>query len=394
MAKTPPIRVGVDATPMLVSLRTGIENYAAALIRELAALAPTLNDVRLTVYMHARNPYACRGHLDEALKMLHVAGLPHRVYSGGRGYGAVLSVYSVLDHLDLLHMLRPDRPWIQAIPYVLTIHDVMAVGLSEEGRQIERADLTARKARVIRDAAGLITVSRSTAQDLAIAFKDRLEIPLRPIHHGVEAAYFSGQERAHTARKKYGLERYIFFVGTLQYRKNLPRLIEAFAEVKRVHRIPHRLVLAGRDGWGAELVYQAVVDSGMTDSVLFPGYVPKSDLPGLYAGADVFVYPSLHEGFGIPLLEAMAAETVVYTSNIYSTPEVAGDAAVYVDPYDVNSMAEELWRALSDTELRKELVARGQSRAMRFTWEQTARQTLQFYRDVLLYSQGSLSGED
>jgi glycosyltransferase involved in cell wall biosynthesis len=376
------LHVGIDATPMLVAQRTGIERYATALIHELAARYPVLDDIRLSVYLHAGNPYVSQDHLSGARRMLAAAGVPHRVYTPRRGYGAALSAYAARDRLDLLHMLPRARPRLRTCPYLLTIYDIRSVGLSEEGRQIERAALSMHETAVISEAAGLITISESTTRDLATEFGANLKMPIRAIHLGVDTAYFAGQEHAEAMRRKYGLERYIFFVGTLQYRKNLPRLIEAFAQVKRAHQIPHRLVLAGRDGWGAELVYAAVKEQRMESEVVFPGYVPESDLPGLYAGADVFAYPSLHEGFGIPLLEAMACGTVVLTSHLFSIPEVAADAAVYVDPYNVDDMADGLLRALQDDALRRELIAAGKARASRFTWERMAAKTVDFYRSL------------
>jgi glycosyltransferase involved in cell wall biosynthesis len=376
------LRIGIDATPMLVAQRTGIERYATALIRELAILYPTLDGIQLFVYLHAGNPYTSALHLDEAQNILQTAAVPYRIYAPRRGYGGTLSLYTLVDRLDLLHMLSRTRPWVQICPYLLTIYDIKSVGLSEEGRRIEQAALSARQTRVIQEAAGLITISASTARDLKGTFGDKLAMPIRTIHLGVDAAYFCGPEHAQAVRQKYGLERYIFFVGTLQYRKNLPRLIEAFARAKRAHHIPHKLVLAGRDGWGAELLYAAVQEQELEEEVIFPGYIPESDLPGLYAGADVFVYPSLHEGFGIPLLEAMAAETVVYTSNLFSIPEVAGDAAVYVDPHNVDDMAVGLWRALCDNALRAELVEKGKTRVASFSWQRMALETLDFYREL------------
>ena len=376
------LRVGIDATPMLVAKRTGMENYAFALIRELAALQETTTDIRLSIYLHAGNPFASRAHLQEAVDLLRRANVPFRVHGPRRGYGGVLSAYAAIDRLHLLHLLKRGHPWIKSCPYVLTIYDVMFVGLPEEGRQIERAMLSAYETNAIEEAAGLIAISESTTRDLATAFGASLKMPIRAIHLGVDAVYFTGQEQAEAMRRKYGWERYIFFIGTLQYRKNLPRLIAAFAQVKRSHRIPHKLVLAGRDGWGAELVYAAVKEQDIESEVVFPGYVPDDDLPGLYAGADVFAYPSLHEGFGIPLLEAMASGTPVLTAPLFSMPEVAGDAALYVDPYSVDAIAVGLWQIISDEGLRRQLGADGRNVAQRFSWAQMALDTLQFYREV------------
>lgn len=377
-----PLHVGIEATPMLVAQRTGIENYTAALVRALADLSSQETAFELVAYLHIGNPFVGQARVAEAIQVLRRCGVKHRLYTPRRAYGLALPLFATWNRLDLIHYPRITQPWFQACPYVVTVHDVKAVGLSDEGVRIEQAETTARERTVIQRAAGLICVSESTKRDLMKAFELDGAQPIQVIHEGLDPAYFNGHHKQAGVGQKYNLDRYIFFIGTLQYRKNLPRLIEAFARLKQSRGIPHKLVLAGRDGWGADLVYAAVVEHGVEDEVLFPGYVPDEDLPGLYAGADVFAYPSLHEGFGIPLLEAMASGTVVLTSDQFSMPEVAGDAAVYVSPHDVDDIAAGLWRAINDDTLRCELVAKGKTRAKQFTWRQTAANTMEFYHAV------------
>jgi len=376
------LRVGIDSTPMLVAQRTGIENYATALIRKLAALYHELEGISLSVYLHAGNPFASAASVRDVLELLEQAGLPHRIYARRRGYGLALSAYAGLDRLHLLHMLWRARPGFQFCPYIMTIYDIQSAGLSEEDQRIERSRLSFSDRRMIAEASGLIAISASTKRDLQTEFGPELAVPVQVIHLGVDPVFFKAYEQKQAMCRKYGLERYVLFVGTLQHRKNLPRLVEAFARLKQAHNIPHKLVLAGPGRWGAELVYAAVAENGVEGDVFFPGYVPASDLPGLYAGADVFTYPSLHEGFGIPLLEAMASGTVVLTSRLFSMPEVAGDAAILVDPYDVDAISAGLWRALGDNELRQRLITKGKARAERFTWRRTATDTLEFYRHI------------
>ena len=267
-------------------------------------------------------------------------------------------------------------PRFQTCPYLLTIHDIKSVGLSEVGQQIEQAALSPEEMRVIQEAAGLITISESTHSDI----DDRIWhdgpgchtchsfMALMPLLHR------PGTSRGHTS--KYGWERYIFFVGTLQYRKNLPRLIEALPSSSAFTGIPHKLVLAGRDGWGAELVYASGQGTGHGVggglSGLHPGKRPaQASMPPRMSSP----IPRLHEGFGIPLLEAMASGTVVYTSNLFSIPEVAGDAAVYVDPYNRT-----IWRRVCGarcTMTRSGQPRRqGKARAASFSWQRMAAETL------------------
>jgi glycosyltransferase involved in cell wall biosynthesis len=163
-------------------------------------------------------------------------------------------------------------------------------------------------------------------------------------------------------------EPYVLMTGTLEPRKNVPRAVEAFAGLPQDLRDRFELVVAGPPGWETAQIE--------APDVRLVGLVPDDELPALYAGAAVFLYPSLREGFGLPVLEAMAAGTAVVTSNLSSLPEVAGDAAVLVDPYDVEAIRSGIGALLSDDARRAQLAAAGRERARTFTWERTARDTL------------------
>ena len=190
------------------------------------------------------------------------------------------------------------------------------------------------------------------------------------------------------SRERYGIAgRYLLFVGTLQPRKNLARVIEAFGCMIARTRDPDlRLVVAGKQGWlfDAMGLPAQVTRLGLAGRVIFPGYVEDADLPALLSGATAFVFPSLYEGFGIPVLEAGACGVPVITSNTSSLPEVAGDpaagpeqaAALLVDPHDVDAIADAMARLSTDAALREELPRRGRENVKRFSWEKCARQTL------------------
>ena len=190
--------------------------------------------------------------------------------------------------------------------------------------------------------------------------------------------------------KLYGIERpYILSVGTLQPRKNLVRLIKAFALLREQHHVPHQLLLAGRRGWLYEPIFDMVKQLSLGEHVLLPGYVAEADLPALYTGADLFAFPSLYEGFGIPVLEAMGCETPVLSANTSSIPEVAGDAALLVDPTNTEAIAAGLWRLIDDAALRTDLRHKGKQRVTYFTWERAAHQLLETYK----YCMNEVPGE-
>jgi len=218
--------------------------------------------------------------------------------------------------------------------------------------------------------AGLLNLSVEPVPRFAVAGKD-----------GWEYLFTTSPE---ALRRKRGLpQRMILFVGTLEPRKNAETLIRAYARLRRASAIPHRLVLAGGRGWRYEGLFALVEELGLQDDVLFPGFVPYDELPLWYNAADLFVFPSLYEGFGLPPLEAMACGVPVVVSSVSSLPEVVGDAGLLVDPLDVEGLAEAMARVLNDGALRAEMRGRGLARAERFSWLETARGTVRVYERVL-----------
>jgi glycosyltransferase involved in cell wall biosynthesis len=187
-------------------------------------------------------------------------------------------------------------------------------------------------------------------------------------------------------RRRRGLpEHMILYVGTLEPRKNLVTLLEAYARC-RGETSPESpwppLVLAGGKGWGYEAIFAAVERLGLSEAVLLPGFVPHGELPLWYSAADIFVYPSLYEGFGLPVLEALACGTPVITSNVSSLPEVAGEAGLLVDPTDAEALAEALRQVWRDADLRQEMRTRGLAQAARFSLAALARQTMTVYQEA------------
>ena len=376
-------KIGIEITPMLVEFQTGIEQYVSALVQELAGYENRIDDIRLVYYLHTGNPFSSKSQVRKVLSLLDDSDADYRVYFNKRGYGLALSYYTRREKLDLIHMPRCDRPRRGVCPYIVTFHDINQVALEHEERAIERSNFTSYHKSTLDAASGIIFVSESTKKDLIEKHGYQITAPYKIIHHGVGRHFFSNNQLNSSVIKIKIPTPYILFVGSIQFRKNLARLVEAFGMLKETRRIPHKLVLVGRNSWGAELVFEKINELSLQHDVIFTGYVADNDLPQIYAGADVFAYTSLHEGFGIPILEAFASETVVITSQVYSMPEVAGDAAIYVDPRDAGSIATGLWRAISDQELRKQLRERGVQRARQFTWQKSAQSTIDFYKEVV-----------
>jgi glycosyltransferase involved in cell wall biosynthesis len=235
-----------------------------------------------------------------------------------------------------------------------------------------------------RRAAAIIAVSSVTKEDIVRI----LRVPPEKVHviHEAPAASFRPIDKE-SARKVLHPhwtvpERFALYVGTIEPRKNLVRLLQAYARLRHGGAVPHKLVFVGQRGWKAAPVFKAVETLGLQDAVAFLGYVPRDVLVALYNLAEALVFPSLYEGFGLPVVEAMACGTPVITSRSGSLGEISDDAAEFVDPTSVESIAHALQCVLNDPARQAELRQRGLIHASRFSWEATARQTQALYRQV------------
>lgn len=176
---------------------------------------------------------------------------------------------------------------------------------------------------------------------------------------------------------------YLLFVSTIEPRKNISNLVEAFNRLKSSYGVEHELLLVGKKGWHYEPIFEKIASSPWRDQIHHLNYLSEPQVQALYSQADVFVYPSFYEGFGLPVLEAMTLGAPVVTSNVSSLPEVAGDAALYANPHSPAELAEQIWRLIDSSGLRETLVARGYAQAGRFSWRRTAEETLKAYRSLL-----------
>lgn len=229
----------------------------------------------------------------------------------------------------------------------------------------------------------ILTISESSKRDLVEMFAIPPE-KVKVIYLGVDPVFYPRPRRSEYAaqiRAKYKLpERYILYVGNLEPRKNIRSLIHAFGVLQSSEEID--LVIVGRKAWLYSDIFETANKSGFTDRIHFTGYVDSADLPWIYSLADVFVFPSLFEGFGLPNLEAMACGVPVISSNTSSVPEVVGDAGILIEPRNIEQIADAIQRVISNTELSAQLRAAGIERAKQFTWQRTARETLNAYYSV------------
>lgn len=371
--------IGFDATAA-VRQAAGIGRYTRELLRALSCLNGPL-EYRLF--------YCAAGNLDGALPPLDDRFKVRALPLTDRLLNAVwyrlripVPVELAIGRFDLFHSPDFSLPPAMGRAAVLTIHDLAFRTVPACAYPTLRAYLEQVVPRSAARADRIIAVSESTRRDVI----DHLGVPeerVTTIPHGLESG-FRPQERGEAWEAVCGLgisEPFILSVGTLEPRKNYVRLLEAYSRLRREGE-RRRLVIAGARGWLYEPIFRRLRELRLEESVTF--IRPRDrDLPALYSTCDAFVYPSVYEGFGMPALEALACGAVVTCSRTSSLPEVVGDAALTFDPGNVEEMADVLRRALVETPLRRDLRRLGLERAANFSWERTARATLQVYEEVL-----------
>lgn len=290
-------------------------------------------------------------------------------------------VAAIREKFDLVHGLAFAIPLFATVPSVVTVHDLSFIKRPQHLQRSRRMYLSLFTRLSCQRARRVIANSQNTRNDLIDIYgldPNRVDVA----YPGLAAGFTRPSDDAiENFRQKHGLpDRYILYLGTIEPRKNLSGLIRAYHKV-----MPDgvKLICAGGKGWFFEDVFQTVQELHLSRDVIFPGYVPGDELPLWYAAASVFVYPSSYEGFGIPVLEALACGVPTITTQAASMPEAAGDAALLVPPNDEDALADALRRLLNDTELAESFAAKGPAQAARFRWIDSARSTTNTYARAL-----------
>jgi len=372
------MRVVVDARPALDARKTGVGYYASSLIRALPDADPAATYTAW--YLHAKGLVRPRRFFADVRARNfseRASPFPARIFEPVSSRAGVPRL-EWFGEFDVLLATNFVPPATRSSGVVMMIHD-LAFRLFPETAPHMDERWNRRFERWLRSAAGLLVPSESARSDLVrLTGVDPERVTA--IHHGVDADAFRPVPASEVGRVRatFGIEGpYLFFVGGIEPRKNLISVARAFGDL----RGDAMLVLAGGPvRWYPEGVEElgeaiAALSPGARDRVILPGYVSDVDKLALLTGASAFLYPSRYEGFGMPVLEAMACGIPVLTSNVSSLPEVAGNAAVLVDPDDLGAMTTGMAELLEDEDLRTRLAGMGLARAAAFTWERTARAT-------------------
>ncbi len=372
------LHVGLNAHLLSLSRSyrgAGINSYIYHLLRHLGRID---SGDRYSVFLSERS------FVDEQLRLHYTRWPTHRPIVRIVWEQLVQPIALLRADVDLLHAMAFVGPLAAPCPFVVTIYDLSFLHFPEAFRPWNRHYLQFLTTHSARRARRVIVISESTRCDVVKMLgvpEDRIDVAycgVDEMFHPLPAAEVS------RFREERGLpERFILFLGTLEPRKNVQTLIRAYGAWRRAEPDIPRLVVAGGKGWYYDQIFAQVEELGLTGEIIFPGYVSQQDLPLWYNAAELFVYPSRFEGFGLPVLEAMACGVPVVTTNVASLPEVAGDAAWLVSPDDESQLIEAMRCVLNDPSLRQEMRARGLAQAAAFTWERTARQTAKTYHQAM-----------
>ncbi|MFN4227335.1 MAG: glycosyltransferase family 4 protein [Candidatus Ratteibacteria bacterium] len=380
------MKIGIDVTPLLGNKKAGIGWYTYNLIENIMKID---KENIYVLYSSSLKRFTKKYEIEKYFKF-------RKFYISFRPFPHIFWSYVVMKTIpfeflygkfDLIHILNVSTPLPLSlcIKQIITIHDLTPL-INLNWFPLETSILKFIIPKAVKKADMIITVSHNTKNDLLNYFKinpEKITVIYPGLHHEI-CKPIGDYEKIENIKKKYGIDgKYILYVGTIEPRKNISRLIDAFIIVKEKSS-EIKLVLCGKIGWRSEIFYRKMreIPEKIKKDIILTDYVPVSDLPYFYNGCEVFVYPSLYEGFGSPILEAMSCGVPVVTSNISSMPEVVGDAGILVNPESKEEIAEAILSILNNEDLKKTLSKRGLERAKLFSWENTAKKTLEVYKKV------------
>ncbi|EHP84940.1 glycosyltransferase family 4 protein [Methanotorris formicicus] len=295
-----------------------------------------------------------------------------------------LGLYDISKKVDIVHCINAEPIYLKPknIKLITTIYDIIPYLFPKTYTFSTSFRFRFILPKTLKISNKIITISHHTKQDIIKHFKIP-EDKIKVIHLAANENYKPLNEKEiEKIREKYNLNYpFILYVGGLEPKKNISTLLKALYKLKK-QGIKHKLVITGEKRWKYKSIFETIEKLNLQKDVIFTGYVPDEDLPALYNAADLFVYPSLYEGFGLPPLEAMACGTPVITSSTSSLPEVVGDAGIMVNPYDVDELAKAMYEVLTNDGLREELSKKGLERAKLFSWKKCAEEHLKVYEEV------------
>lgn len=282
--------------------------------------------------------------------------------------------------IDILHSPGFVISLRSRVKNVLTIADMTFMNYPQVHTLFKRTYFSLFMPPSIKKADRVLAISESTKKDVIRAIKVNPEkIKVTYLAYGKEFRVMDKKKARELVNERYGIDKkFIIFVGMIEPRKNLPRIFKAFSELKK-EGIPHKLVIVGKKGWKYKGMFRQINKLDLGKDVMFTGYVPDSNLAILYNAADMLAYPCLYEGFGLPILEAMACGCPVITSNISSMPEVAGNAALLVDPKEMMQIKSAMSKLINNSKFREGMIKKGLKRSSQFSWKKCAQETMNVY---------------
>jgi glycosyltransferase involved in cell wall biosynthesis len=373
------VNIVIDVSPAVYH-RAGIGRFAQELAKTISTEAP---EHQYTAFYN--QPPGAMPSFDQGLgtwprRTVPWADKPWRLRVLLAHYGH-RSQDALVGDADVFHATDHLLPSLHRVASVFSLHDLTFL-TTDTHTTLNKLFLRLSMGRFLARADAIVVPSEATKTDALRYFRLPME-KLHVIPYGVDQRFFGVDDGAvQVVRQRYRLpDAFVLSVGTIEPRKNLSRLLDTYLQL-RAQGITMPLVLVGRKGWRSQEFLKRLEAAQLGQAVRLLGFVDDADLPALYAAATVFVYPSLYEGFGFPVLEAMAAGTPIVSSNAASLPEVVGDAGLLVSPYDIDGLAEAIKNIISRSDIRVPLGEAGRRQAQQFTWSATARATLRVYEAI------------
>jgi len=369
------MRIGFDVSP-ITPQRTGVGNYCLNLLRRLVSLAPDRSFTGLS----SGSVQVALGSLANQMDGRHIR-IPTRLLYASWSHFRGPKIESLIPGVDVYHATNFFLPPSSTVARVLTLHDLAFLVHPElcNPRIVGPFSNPARLGRFVREADAILTYSESTRRD-AVQYldADAAKITVAPIASD-EAFVPVSPEAARQRLRAYGINGpYFLFVGAIEPRKNVANVVRAFSALARDTQ--HCLALVGPDGWKSEDTFRLIASLGLEKRVVRPGFVPQEDLPSFYSAAESLLFPTRYEGFGLPIIEAMACGCPIVTSDNSSVREVAGGSALYADCDDVDGIAAAARALLEHPAKRDSLTRVGLERARLFSWDACARKTFEVYQ--------------